>query len=355
MAAWLGGPVLASAEPGVASAEPEAASAAPEAAPDDDAAAIADALSVDPGATCLEHDRLSEQVVTWLGRDALDPRLTVVVEGDPTEVRTLRFTLRDRGVVIAERAFDPGPSSCDDLHAVVALAIALAVDATVLESVGIGATAVPSPPPAPSEPPPTFEPDPAPEPAAALVQPLLDLDPPPVPAWGLRLDARGLLGINTPPTVAGGAMVGLDASWRERVDLHLGAMATTAAPRSIGGGTLAVTLLAARLDVCGGPQLGRVRPRGCLGTRAGNAMAQGRGFEQNGRAVLPWLAMAARGDVRVTLHRRVALGLGLEGLVNVVQPVFYTLQGAQEPMPRFGALLHGGVVIAIGKPFDEGR
>lgn len=348
MATWLGGPALVRADP-----EPIAEPSVTETT-----VAVADALSLEPGATCLEHDRLSEQVVTWLERDELDPRLTVVVEGDPIEVRSLRFTLRDRGEVIAERAFAPGPSSCDDLHAVVALAIALAVDATVLESVGIGPAV--SPPPS-VEPRLDAPPEPEPEPVRAVLEPTptLDLSPRPSRPWTLRAHAHGLLAINAPPTLGGGAAVGIEASWRDRIDLQLGAMATSAAPRAIAEGTLAVTLLAARVDLCAGPQLGRVRPRGCLGALAGNAVAQGRGFDQDGRVVLPWMAVAAGGDVRIAVHRRVALSLGLEGLLSVVQPVFYVRQESQErqlqPLPRVGALLSGGVVIAIGRPFDEGR
>jgi hypothetical protein len=309
--------------------------------------AVADALSLDPGATCLEHDRLVEQVVTWLERDELDPRLTIVVEGDAIETRTLRFTLQDRGEPISERSFAPGPSSCDDLHSVVALAIALAVDATVLESVGIvSAPSTPEPKPSPE---PSPAPDPAPTPAIEP-SPLTDLAPRRSP-WALRAQLRGLLTVGVPPTLGGGGQLGLEVGWRDLVDLQLGVLATSAGPQPVDEATLTVTLVAARADACVGPQLRRVRPRLCGGMLAGSALAQGRGFREDYRTTLPWVAVALGGDVRVGLGPRTALSFGLDGLVSVVRPVFDVRENFEvrqlRDLPRFGAAIAMGVVVAL--------
>jgi hypothetical protein len=308
--------------------------------------AVADALSLDPGATCLEHDRLVEQVVTWLERDELDPRLTVVVEGDAIETRTLRFTLQDRGQPIAERTFAPGPSSCDDLHSVVALAIALAVDATVLESVGIAPAPVVEPLPAPA-------PLPAPDPvstAAIEPSPLAELAPRRSP-WALRAQLRGLLTVGVPPTLGGGGQLGLELGWRDLVDVQLGAFATSSGPQPVDEATLTITLVAARADVCVGPQLRRVRPRLCGGVLGGSALAQARGFRDDYRTTLPWVAVALGGDVRVGLGPRTALSFGLDGLVSVVRPVFDVREDFQvrqlRDLPRFGATIGMGVVVVL--------
>jgi len=353
IAALAATPWLASARPGHATPPsvevPEVGPS--EASPDDDPderMAVADALSLDPGATCLEHDRLVEQVVTWLERDELDPRLTIVVEGDDTETRTLRFTLQDRGQPISERTFAPGPSSCDDLHSVVALAIALAVDATVLESVGI----VPAPPIEP-KPKPAPEPSPAPDPAppeAIEPSPLPDLGPRRSP-WAVRAQLRGLLTVGVPPTLGGGGQLGLEVGWRDLVDVQLGVVATSAGPQPVDEATLTVTLLAARADACVGPQLRRVRPRLCGGVLAGSAVAQGRGFREDYRITLPWVAVALGGDVRVGLSPRTALSFGLDGLVSVVRPVFDVREDFEvrqlRDLPRFGAAIGMGVVVAL--------
>lgn len=316
--------------------------------------AVADALVVEPGATCLEHDRLSEQVVGWLGADALDPRLTVVVEGDDIEVRTLRFTLRDRGRVLAEREFSPGPSRCDDLHAVVALAIALAVDATVLETTGV-AEPEPQPEPRP-EPEPQPEPQPEPKLETSPDEPVpgspahVDLSSPP-PRWELRGQLRGLLAYGVPPEVGGGGMLGLELSHKSLVDLQLGVQATSSGSERIDGGRLAVTLVGGRVDACVGPRIGEIRPRGCLGLLVGSALAEGQGFSTDYRVALPWAAGTFGGDVRVGLTPRVRLSFGLEGLVTVVRPVFDLREGPEartlRELPRFGALFGVGLVIVL--------
>lgn len=342
---WLACARAGLAAPIVEVPEVEPSLAAPPEAP----VAVADALSLEPGATCLEHDRLTEQVVTWLERDALDPRLTVVVEGDDVEVRTLRFTLQDRGRPIAERTFAPGPSSCDDLHSVVALAIALAVDATVLESVGIASTpppVVPEPVPGPPNPP-----RPRPSTAAIEPSPLPDLSPRPLPPWALRGQLRGLLTVGVPPTLGGGGQLGLEAGWRGLVDLQLGALATSSGSQPAGEGTLTIALIAGRADVCVGPQLRRVRPRVCGGALAGSALAQGRGFLRDYRTTLPWVAVALGGDVRVGVGPRTALSFGLDGLVSLVRPVFDVAEEPQarelRELPRLGAALGMGVVVSL--------
>lgn len=328
--------------------EPEGTASEPTAI-DPGPVAVADALVLEPGATCLEHDRLTEQVVTWLERDALDPRLTVVVEGDPLETRSLRFTLQDRGQPIAERRFAPGPSSCDDLHSVVALAIALAVDATVLESMGIGPTPTPTPPPTP---PPTPEPA-LPDRTAIEPSPRLDLEPRRRPAddWAVRAELRGLLTVGIPPTLGGGGQLGVEAGWRDLVDVRLGALGTSSGSRPAGEGTLTITLAAARADLCVGPRLRRVRPRACTGVLAGGALAQGRGFLRDYRTRLPWVAMAVGGDVRVGLGPRTALSFGLDGIVSLVRPVFDLAEDFEvrelRDLPRFGAALGVGVVVSL--------
>jgi hypothetical protein len=350
---WLASVESGWAAPVVEAPEASAAAAAsaPADAPSDDEpgdrVAVADALSLEPGATCLEHGRLVEQVVTWLGRDELDPRLTVVVEGDPLEVRTLRFTLHDRGTPLAERTFAPGPSSCDDLHSVVALAIALAVDATVLESVGIAPTPTPTPEPLPEP-----EPEPTPPTPLAAIEPspVTDLEPRRTP-WALRAQLRGLLTVGVPPTLGGGGQLGLELGWRELVDVQLGAFVASAGPQPIDDATLTITLVAARADTCVGPQLRRVRPRLCGGLLAGSALAQGRGFREDHRTTLPWVALALGGDVRVGLGPRTALSFGLDGLVSVVRPVFDVREDFQvrqlRDLPRFGAAIGMGVVIGL--------
>lgn len=315
------------------------------------ALAVSDILSLDPGATCLEHDRLTEQVVSWLEHDEIDPRLSVVVEGNPTEVHTLRFTLWAHGEVIAERIFAPGPSRCQDLHSVVALAIALALDATVLESVGIAApeSEVEPPPPLPPTDPPPVVTAPPPEPS-----PGPDLTPRESP-WEWRIHGGGMITIGAPPPLGGGAELGAELGWRDVLDVQLGMIVTSAGPQRVEDWTLDITLLAGRADVCAGPQMGRVRPRFCGGLVAGGAIGEGRGFIRDFQTVVPWVAGAFGGDLRVGLTRRLALSFDIDGLVTVVRPVFDVLEQLEvrklRDLPRFSAAFGVGLVVGFG----EGR
>jgi hypothetical protein len=51
---------------------------------------------------------------------------------------------------VIERAFDDGPPGCSDLHAVLGLAIAMAIDASVLGSLGYEVVEAPAPSPTPA-------------------------------------------------------------------------------------------------------------------------------------------------------------------------------------------------------------
>lgn len=360
--AWVAGPT----EPSATSPTTADATVVIPEAPERDASwtepeapAIADALSLDPGATCLEHDRLTEQVVSWLERDEIDPRLSVVVEGNPTEAHTLRFTLWAHGEVIAERVFAPGPSRCHDLHSVVGLAIALAVDATVLESVGISAPeaeAVEPPPPRPpaeselevvipTTPPPTSDPG---------LGPGLDLTPRPSP-WEWRLHGGGLVTIGAPRPMGGGAELGIELGWRDRLDVQLGALVTSAGWQPVEEGTVDITLMAGRADVCAGFRVERIRPRFCGGLVAGSALGRARGYFRDFQTVVPWVAVPVGGDLRVDLTRRLAFSFGLDGLITVINPVFDKHEELQvrklRDLPRFSATFGVGLVVGFG----EGR
>ncbi len=319
---------------------------------------LADAIDVSPGASCLTHDRVTEQVVSWLGRDEIDARLTVRVEGDADDPRAVRFVLRDRDDVIAEpRDFSPGPSRCADLHTVVGLAIALAIDATVLESAGI---VDPSPEPPPPDPVKTSEP---PKPDSVVVGPTpapVDGEPKTVALdarrWRVRASARGLLAIGAPPPIAGGGHVGLELSWRDLLDFQAGAMATSAGSQSLDDGRVSIVLVAGRADMCAGQRLGQIRPRICIGAVGGSAFARGEGFLRDFQTVVPWFAAAFGGDVRVSLLPRLSLTFGLDGLVTVVRPVF-DMQGQNlevrqvRDLPRFAAVFGMGLVVHL----SEGR
>jgi hypothetical protein len=81
-------------------------------------------------------------------------------------------------------------------------------------------------------------------------------------------------------------------------------------------------------------------------------LAKGRGFREDYRTTLPWVALALGGDVRVGLGPRTALSFGLDGLASLVRPVFDVEEELFEvrqlrDLPRFGAAIGMGVVVSL--------
>lgn len=95
-------------------------------------APVADVISLSPGSTCLDEARLEARVGRWLERDTVDRRVRVHVVGgaSPTDVR---FVLYRAGGEPAERVLESPPEDCENLTAALALSIALAIDAAILE------------------------------------------------------------------------------------------------------------------------------------------------------------------------------------------------------------------------------
>jgi len=301
---------------------------------------IAAALDVRPGATCIEHERLATQVRAWLEAPQIDARLRIAVVGDEESPLRLSFTLRRGEEIIAVRAFDPAPERCTDLHAVVGLAIALAIDATVLESVGVE----PRPPTPPSAPPKVDR----------VTQPPPRLGPKPRArprVWRMRTDLTGLFTYGHPPGVGGGAKLVLDFSWREILELGTGAIAASSGSQPVGDGAATFSVVGALGQICAGPPWRVWRPRGCVGVIAGAAIAAGQGFMVDQTSRVAWVVVPFGADVRVRLARRVSFTLGVDGLAAVVQPVFEAVTITQESVvrrfPTVGLALEAGLSILV--------
>lgn len=300
---------------------------------------LADALVVRAGATCLERDRLVSQIRTWFDRDRIDARLVVEVVGDEHEPRKLAFSIRRAEQVIAVRRFEPAPDRCADLHAVVGLAIALAIDATLLESVAGNPRRPPDPPPR--------EPDVSPESETPRVRPRAARPRP----WRLWGEVTAQLSIGAPLDVGGGARVGLRASWRRILDLSVGALAISSGREAIGDGSAVFSAVAGRFDVCAGPPWPRLRPRGCVGVIAGAALAAGQGFDTDSTARLPWVAIPFGVDLEIRLARRIDLVIGLEGAPAVLRPTFEATSDMDRVyvrrFSRFGGLVEAGLSFLL--------
>ena len=308
--------------------------------------AVRDAIVVEPGATCLELDRLASVVVTTLRTPEVDQRIEVDVEGDPDDPLKVAYTVRRRGEVIALRRFEPGPEDCAQLHLVVGLSVALAIDATAV-------------------PPPEAESAPE-EPIVTPIQPQeedeeraprIDAEPrrrtpEPEPQWALRLVLGGGFALNAPPRYGGYGNVALEGGWKDYLDLSAGALVSSAAPQTTAVGRTTLSLAGARLDICGGYRWRVLRPRGCVGAVGGAAFGTGQGFIDDRTSRVPWFGVTFGGHLRVRVAKRVELSFGADGVVHAVRPAFDFIdrngvRRAVQEFPQIGVLVGGGLVLTL--------
>lgn len=297
---------------------------------------IGTALVVTRGATCVDHDRLALQVRTWLDHPDVDARLRIEVVGDEEHSLRLSFTLRRGDEVIAVRSFDPAPERCTDLHAVVGLAIALAIDATVLESVGVEPRTVP----------PRIEP-----PTVRKTKPKPGVPQPRARQWRMRIDLTGMFTVGHPPGVGGGAKLELGFAWREILELGVGTLAASSGSEPVGDGAATFSVVGGLAQICAGPPWRRLRPRGCAGVIAGAAIAAGQGFMVDATRRVAWVDIPFGADLRVQLAPRVDFTLGIDGLVAVVRPVFEAISLDEEVVvrrfPRVGLAIEAGLSFLV--------
>ncbi len=288
---------------------------------------LAETLHVEPGATCLEPDQLILQIQSWLQFEALDPRISVDVHGDPSRKNAVRFTVSIDGTTSSTRTFDPAPDACLDLHAVVGLAVAMAIEVAVVESAKLPATKkVLTQQTSPSRPEPTPTPTPQPELPVTAPQPRPD---PPANRVTSGLFVHGLMMIGL-PELAGGGSLGMDLSFPHWLSLRAAALGGYRKGLSLGSGSLDVGLVAGRVSTCFGrrPQTPpRARIRVCTGIVGGAVIATGHGFEAgNYRITRGWVAATAGLHAAIPVARRFALEFGVDAVVSVLRPEFSVLE-----------------------------
>ena len=301
------------------------------------------ALSLAAGATCLSADTLAEHVTTWLGRDEIEFGVTIEVRGDAFARNAAVIVVRTPAGLV-ERPFDEGPSGCSDFHAVLGLAIAMAIDSSVL--VGLGYEVIDTAPP-------------------PMTAPAVDNERPPLLARRsasapaprrARLRAlaaaRGGLWVGMVPGVAGGGQLQLELGWRPWFELRLGVLGGHGGRRSLGTGTVDFGLVAGRVDACFGVQRRRLRPRLCIGPAAGVLQAMARGYESATDVVSPWVSAAAALELRVVTTRVFAVDIVVDGVVPFIKPLV-AVRDPDKPGMIGDAVSFApvGLVIGVGGAF----
>ncbi len=309
---------------------------------------VREAITVSAGASCLDRERLAAVVVSTLRASEVDARIDVEVVGDPEDPLAIEYSVHRRGEVIALRKFAPGPDDCAQLHAVVGVSVALAIDATALPSLEQETKTTPPPTPTPAKVKPGSDDERAPRIDAEPRPRAGPIDSP----WSLRLAIGGGFAMNTPPRFGGYGDLAIEGGWEDYFDVRASMLAASAVPRTTPAGRTTLSVLGGRLDLCGGYRWRMLRPRGCLGVVGGAAFGTGQGFQDDRTSRIPWLAIAFGADLRVRVARRVELELGVDGVAHAVRPAFDYIdengaRRAVQEFPRVGLLTGLALVLTL--------
>jgi hypothetical protein len=300
---------------------------------------LAEALTVEPGATCLDRATLLGDIESWRDEPRVHVRVTIHVRGSDSNPHALEFVVAAGDEVVVERGFDPAPTDCADLHAVVALAIAIALDDALAVELGIVD--------APDHP--------------ALVEQIEAGDgdlprergKPTTTRAGpsLAVTAAGGVFAGLSPRLSAGGLLSFDIRPRDHFDVRLGALATYLPWFNLDAGRVAVTLAAGRFDLCWGTEPIVIRFRVCAGVAGGATVSRASGFASNFRRTTPWFAGLVGVDLAVHLIGPLALELRIEG-------VFPFQRTRLDIRSDSGQLLASelfplvGVLVAVGPRFE---
>jgi hypothetical protein len=267
-------------------------------------------IQVEPGAGCLEQRRLVANVKMWLGT-RVSAGTQVRVHGEASRPRALIFDIT-RGDKTRRRSFDPSPDSCDDAHAVLGLAIALALDEE--HTLQLLHEAEPARPPLRR--------------ASAQVS----------AAYGVLPDSSlgGQLGVE----------LGMGAWLSVRLDLLAHYAWQNTIPDS--QGEFDALLLAGSLQACAGGFLdAQVRLLLCTGLASGAIRASGRGYAPDASAVSAWLAV--RSGFRIEARVGCRWLLDLEAISGIYSPSFEARRGPDETLTRRPDA--AGIALSLGPAF----
>jgi len=308
---------------------------------------VREALSLG-ASTCIEADALAAQISMWLGGRPLDARIAISVEDGPNGVR---FTVTRDAQSLGSRTLHVVGVPCQQIHAAVGLGVAVAIDATVLDSLGVTPTPAPpapaAPAPAPAPPPPAAPPPPIWQPPPLPPSPP-DEDDGPVAPW-LTSTVQGLVLLGVLPEVQVGLSPSFDINLLRGFDIRIGALGTPEVRVDVGRGEANVSLVAGRLDACVVAVLRKnvARLRGCAGVTAGAISAEGVGFEETRASTAPWIAPTARIDGRWSFGRVFGLLLGVDGFFPGLKPELEVLSG-DGSVQAARAFPAAGVALSVG-------
>ncbi len=293
---------------------------------------LADAITVGSvGDTCVTAEAIVTRVAHWLGRDAIEGGIDVRVLLDETS-RQFSFVLQRGDEPVAQRVFDVLPSVCGARIEALSLAIAIAIDPSVMDSLGEPAEEL------------VESTDEAQAQAQEEAEPLPLAEPPSAASgevrFGLAAGVAAQAGF-LPELSFGGSVSGellLGPTWQ----LRLSGWATSNIRTALGRGEGSMRLVGGRFDVCFGSATNPLQFGGCVGAAAGALLAEGLGFETDLDASSPWVAAIARVFVLFPAHSLFAGRLAVDALLPLLRPGVHIMDTSggildEQSLPLFGA------------------
>jgi hypothetical protein len=307
------------------------------------------ALVLQPGVTCLQHESLEDALEPGMLGALEHEALVVTVQGSTEDPRTASIRVTHEGELVAERTFSPGPARCGDLHAAIAVTIAIMVRSIQ-----------PATEPA-TEPEPEPEPEPASESKPVLIR---HATRPPArrTRMALALSPRvsGLVGWGVEASRQRGLSAELELSAR-RWAVRAGALALFSTDQRftrVDAG-YATRPLAASLDGCAKLLRSRYAHGSlCAGLLLGSV--QGRGLPGADSQSLRsdshrWAGVRAQLDLAVRLASPLFLVASLSALRGLV-PIVLTANDGSGDTPRDErALSRNGVLLGLGFAYEFQR
>jgi hypothetical protein len=247
----------------------------------------------------MDRDMLIRRIARWLQRDEVDARIQVDVRGSADDPASVAFVIRVGDSHRAERAIHDAPADCDQFHSALALSIALAIDAALMDAERARA-----------------QQEPLPSDEQLLAQPE-EAEGPAYFRFAFAALGHATSGLLT--DVAPGLSARFEVGFVPWFDIRLGALGSSVSNQKVPGvrGAFAADLLAGRLDLCVSHNLRQLRPMLCAGGMAGAFRTRGDDYSAGSfTQTEPWLAVAGGFE----LQAEIASWFSLAVAVDVVIP-----------------------------------
>lgn len=287
-------------------------------------------VEVHPGATCIDRERLLRRIERWLERETVDQDVYVVVRGDERDEYEVVFTVQKGPGTPSERRIADAPEECGQLHAAVALSIALAIDAAIAEA-EVPAVELPE--------------------DEELVAPP---EPPAPPYLRVALGLQGQASSSVLTGVALGGTARFELGFVPWLDLRAGVLGGAISHERIGSieGTFSAELLAGRLDACAVfDAASKARLLACAGALVGRFRTAGQDFSPSRDQSELWAAAALGAEVQVETLSWLDIALSVDVVLPTASRTIQAVDTDGEPQDA-RTISKAGVLVGVGPVFQ---